>query len=176
MLFRSTCHTREVQRFPAEAERSLELAVRANLAAVDPSLQPNPIHGQVLAFAAGDRDLIDLLAVSSRGHLAVIELKVSEDIHLPLQALDYWMRITWHAQRGELQHLFPCTPLEQRPPRLLLVAPAISFHPSNATILRYFSPEIEVERVGVSSEWQRHFKVVLRLSGAQAPISHGSPP
>ncbi len=156
------------------SERRLESSVRSNLTTVDPLLAMSPIHGQVLTFAAGDRDLIDLLAVSTTGRLAVLELKVSEDIHLPLQALDYWMRIAWHAGRGELQHLFPAKPLESRPPTLLLVAPAISFHSSNAIVLRYFSPGIEVERVGLNSDWQQHFKVVLRLKGAAAPISHGS--
>jgi hypothetical protein len=169
----TACHTREVKGISAHAERCLEVAVRCNLTTIEPSLQMNPVHGQVLAFSAGDRDVIDLLAVSPRGRLAVIELKVTEDIHLPLQALDYWMRVAWHAERGELQHLFPGTPLERRPPRLMLIAPAMAFHPSNATILRYFSSEIEVERIGVSSDWQRHFRVVLRLNGAEAPISHG---
>jgi hypothetical protein len=28
--------------------------------------------------------------------LAVGELKADEDIHLPLQALDYWPRVEWH--------------------------------------------------------------------------------
>jgi len=159
---------------PLGSERCLESSVRANIPRIDPCLLPAPVHGQVLTFAAGDRDLIDLLAVSASGRLCVLELKVSEDLHLPMQALDYWMRVAWHADRSELQHLFPAIPLERRPPKLLLVAPAMSFHSSNSTILRYFSPEIEVERIGVNSDWQRHFKVVLRLDGADAPISHGS--
>jgi hypothetical protein len=156
------------------SERSLEALVRSNPAAIDASLAPNPVHGQVLTFAGGDRDLIDLLAISVAGRLAVLELKASEDIHLPMQALDYWMRIRWHAQRGELQPLFAGTPLAPASPRLLLVAPAMSFHSSNAAILRYFSPEIEVERVGINSDWQRNLKVVLRLKSGDAPISHGS--
>ncbi len=155
------------------SERCLESAVRSHIAAVDSTLLATPIHGQVLTFAATDRDLIDLLAVSFSGRLAVLELKVSEDIHLPIQALDYWMRIRWHAQKGELGRFFPGVPLETTPPKLLLVAPAMSFHPANSTVLRYFSPDIEVERIGINSEWQQHLKVVMRLQGATAPISHG---
>lgn len=155
------------------SERCLESTVRSNLAIVDPTLVPSPVHAQVLTFAATDRDLIDLLAVSLSGRLAVIELKVSEDLHLPMQALDYWMRIRWHAQRGELQHFFPAVPLDSAPPKLLLVAPAMSFHSTNSIVLRYFSPEIEVERVGINSDWQQHLKVVMRLQGAAVPISHG---
>ena len=180
-LATTACHTGHVGSFARSAaplidssERSLEVLVRSCPAVIEPSLAPSPVHGQVLTFAAGDRDLIDLLAISASGRLAVLELKASEDIHLPLQALDYWMRIRWHAQRGELQHLFPAVPLAPAPPRLLLVAPAMSFHSSNASILRYFSPEIEVERVGINSDWQHNLKVVLRLKGGDVPISHGS--
>jgi hypothetical protein len=156
------------------SERAFEMAVRRNIQALDAALSPAPVHSQVLAFAAGDRDLIDLLAVSPAGRLTILELKVSEDIHLPVQALDYWMRIRWHVQRNELQHLFPGTPLANVPPKLLLVAPAMVFHSSCATLLRYFSSEVQVERVGISSGWQDHFRVVLRLEGGNDPISHGS--
>jgi hypothetical protein len=155
-------------------ERQLEAAVRTQLPLIDPALLLAPVHAQVLSFAAGDRDLIDLLAVSDRGHLAVLELKASEDIHLPVQALDYWMRVAWHAERGELRHLFDGIALEKWPPKLLLIAPAMSFHPAIATILRYFSPAIDVERVGVNLRWRSNLKVVLRLKGADAPISHRS--
>jgi hypothetical protein len=164
-------HAPAVPTFP---ERWLESCVRSKLSAIDASLLQNPVHGQVLTFAAGDRDLIDLLAVSPSGRLAVLELKASEDIHLPLQALDYWMRIAYHAQRSELEHLFPGISLDGKSPRLMLVAPAICFHSSNATVLGYFSPDIEVERIGVNSDWHENLKVVLRLKGADAPISHRS--
>jgi len=120
------------------SERLLEAKVRSNVGIIEPTLLPSPVHDQVLAFAAGDRDLIDLLAVSPEGRLAVLELKLTEDVQLPMQALDYWMRIRWHAERGELQHLFPKIPLARTLPKLLLVAPATSFHSSNTLLLRYF--------------------------------------
>jgi hypothetical protein len=154
-------------------ERWLESAVRSKISLVDPALLPEPLYGQVLTFAAGDRDLIDLLAVSGEGRLTVLELKASADINLPVQALDYWMRIRWHAECREIQHLFPSFEILPTPPRLLLVAPALSFHSTNSIVLRYFSPEVEVERVGVNSDWQNHLKVILRLRGGEDPISHG---
>lgn len=156
------------------SERSFELAARQNIQALDATLLPRPVHSQVLAFAAGDRDLIDLLAVSPEGRIAVLELKVAEDIHLPVQALDYWMRVKWHLERNELQHLFPAVPLGNARPKLLLVAPALAFHSSCATVLRHFSSEIEVERVGINTDWQNRFRVVLRLQAGNDPISHGS--
>lgn len=156
------------------AERWLESSVRSHLPLIDPSLRPDPVHGQVLTLAGGDRDLIDLLAISLSGRLCVLELKATEDIHLPVQALDYWTHVASHANRGELQHLFPIAAIRPQPPKLALIAPALAFHPSNATVLNYFSPEIEVERIGVNSDWQQNFKVVLRLKGADGPQSHGS--
>ena len=173
------CHTEHVASFAAppltdSSERALEACVRSNPSVIEASLLPAPVHGQVLTFAAADRDLIDLLALSASGRLVVLELKTSEDIHLPLQALDYWMRIRWHAERAELRELFPGAQLSNLPPQLLLVAPAMAFHSANASILRYFSPEIEVERVGLNADWPRNLKVVLRLKASDAPISHGS--
>ncbi len=158
---------------PQYSERWFESVVRNHIHFIDADLLAEPIHGQVLTFAAGDRDLIDLLALSPSGRLTVLELKVAEDPHLPLQALDYWMRIAWHLQRDELRPLFPGNALENRPPRLLLVAPAMTFHSSNADLIRYFSPDIEIERIGVNSDWRKSLRVVLRLRGAEAPISHG---
>lgn len=157
---------------PAFPERWLESQIRRNIALIDASLLANPVHGQVLTFAGGDRDLIDLLGISSSGRLAVLELKCSEDIHLPLQALDYWTRIKWHAERRELAHLFPDARIQPEAPKLLLIAPAMAFHPSNEVVLRYFSPEIEVERVGVNSGWRENLRVVMRLKGSSVPQCH----
>jgi hypothetical protein len=158
---------------PQYPERWFESVVRSHMPLIEPDLLPHPVHGQVLTFAAGDRDLIDLLALSPGGRLAVLELKVTEDPHLPLQALDYWMRVAWHLQRDELRQLFPGNILENKPPKLLLIAPAMTFHSSNADLIRYFSPDIDVERIGVNSDWRKSLRVVLRLRRADAPISHG---
>ncbi len=155
-------------------ERSLEAVVRASIHTLDPALLLHPVHSQILTFAGGDRDMVDLLATSPEGRLTILELKVSEDIHLPLQALDYWMRVKWHAERQELESLFPGLSIARRSPKLILAAPAMSFHSTHATVLSYFSPEIEVERIGINSDWQRQLRVILRLEGADNPISHGS--
>lgn len=158
---------------PVAPERWLEGVVRRHLDSVDPSLVSERVHGQVLTFAGSERSAVDLLGVSQTGRLSVLELKASEDLHLPMQALDYWMRVRWHAERRELDHLFPGQLLDGRPPRLLLIAPALSFHSTTETVLRYFSPLVEVERVGVGSDWQTRFRLVLRLAGSDTPISHG---
>ena len=51
------------------------------------------LYTQVPALSGGDRGLLDLLTLDRNGRLAVIELKADEDLHLPLQALDYWIRV-----------------------------------------------------------------------------------
>lgn len=152
-------------------EAWLESQVRRNLESIDPSLFPRPVYGQVPAFAAGDRGIIDLLASDRTGRLAVIELKASADLHLPLQALDYWMRVHWHFTRDEFgQHgYFPGISLTKEPPRLLLVAPALEFHPTTESVLSYFSPTIEVERIGLGINWRRGLDVMFRLRGAERP-------
>ncbi|MBZ5595198.1 MAG: hypothetical protein LAP39_23380 [Acidobacteriia bacterium] len=152
-------------------EAWLESQVRHNLDAIDPSLVANPVYGQVPAFAAGDRGIIDLLAADRAGRLAVIELKASADLHLPLQALDYWMRVNWHLERDEFgsHGYFPGMALRKEPPRLLLVAPALEFHPSTEGILSYFAPSIEVERIGLGIGWRRGLNVMFRLRGAERP-------
>lgn len=155
-----------------QAEAWLESQVRANLEEIDASLYTEPVYGQVPAVAGGDRGVLDLLAADRGGRLKVLELKASEDIHLPLQALDYWMRVRWHAERGEFsrQGYFPGIPLSRGWPRLVLVAPSLDFHPKTETVLKYFAPEIEVERIGLAVEWRQRPRVMFRARGAERPL------
>lgn len=148
-------------------EAWLESQVRANLRELDPRLDPAPVYGQVPQFTGGERDVIDLLAVNGDGRLVVIELKATEDVHLPMQALDYWIRVRWHAARGDFgaNGYFRGMNLRTDAPRLLLAAPALEFHPTNEKVLRYFAPEVEVERIGVGMEWRRELKVMFRYRG-----------
>jgi hypothetical protein len=135
---------------------------------VDSRLNPAHVYSQVPAFSASDRAMIDVLASTSDGRLAVLELKADEDIHLPLQGLDYWARVLWHHQRGEFQQYgyFPGVQLSPRPPLLVLVAPSLRVHPAADTILRYFSPQIEWTLVGVDERWREGIKVIYRKSAA----------
>jgi len=158
--------------YTCNPELWLESQVRAQIEDLDAEILPAPIYGQVPGITGTAHGLIDLLACDRTGRLVVIELKASEDLHLPLQALDYWMRVKWHAQRGDFPRhgYFPGLGVRPAAPRLLLVAPALQFHPTNEVILRCFPPEIPVERIGVGIEWQKKLKVMLRAShAAQLP-------
>ena len=155
-------------------EAWLESQVRANIQELESTLCPRPVYGQVPQFAGGERGVIDLLGVDNMGRLSVLELKAAADIHLPLQALDYWMRVKWHLEQGDFTRAgyFPGTALSAELPRLFLVAPALDFHPSNETVLRYLAPESQVERIGIGIEWRQELRVMFRASkshGARSP-------
>jgi hypothetical protein len=89
-----------------------------------------------------------------------------------LQALDYWMRVNWHLDRGEFASngYFPGIALRNSPPRLLLVAPALEFHPSTEGILGYFSKDVEIERIGLGINWRSRLEIMFRLRGAERPV------
>jgi len=156
-------------------EAWLESQVRSNIERIDATFLPQPLYGQVPQFAAGERGVLDILAADRSGRLAIVEVKASQDIHLPLQALDYWMRVKWHLERGEFtgRGYFPGLELRADPPRLLLVAPALDFHPSNETVLRFFSKEVEAERVGVGIEWRQELRIMFRspVAVCRSPFS-----
>jgi hypothetical protein len=156
---------------PALPEAWLEAHIRANVHSVDAGLRREPVYGQVPAWTAGDRGILDLLACTQPGRLVILELKATAEPNLPLQALDYWLRVRWHHERGDFARhgYFPGTNLTTEPPKMILAAPALQFHPSTETILRYLAREIEVERVGLAVEWQQEIRVMFRLRGAQAP-------
>jgi len=151
-------------------EAWLESRVRNRIEAIDAGLQSSPIYGQVPAFAAAGRGVLDLLAADRHGRLHIIELKASQDVHLPLQALDYWMRVKWHLDRREFSQAgyFPGIELRGDAPRLLLVAPAIDVHPTNERVMRFIAPGIEIEQLGVGIEWRKELKVMFRSSTRHA--------
>jgi hypothetical protein len=155
-----------------QPERWLESVLRRDVMAIDVHLDSAHVYTQVPAFAALDRGMLDLLSVNRDGQLAVIELKADEDLHLALQGLDYWVRVRWHHQQnpdqasglGEFQRhgYFGGVRLAQGAPRLYLVAPALRVHPATEVVLRYLSPRVEWELVGLNEAWRSAVKVVWR--------------
>jgi hypothetical protein len=145
-------------------ERWLESMAAENIEALDGRLRSEHVYRQVPAFAAADRGMMDLLAMTSENRLAVIELKADEDIHLPLQGLDYWTRVEWHRINGEFAKFgyFPGHEITNEKPLLMLVAPALHVHPATDKILRYLSPQIEWELVGIDERWREGLRVVFR--------------
>ena len=152
-------------------EAWLESLARAEIETLDASLLRDPIYSQVPAFAGAERGIPDLLAADRSGRLAVVELKATADLHLPMQALDYWMRVKWHLDRGEFSAAgyFPGLPTAPRSaaPAAGLSLPGVSPHHRNHP--RLLSPEIDVERIGLAVEWRKGLQIMFRLSGAERP-------
>ena len=150
--------------YRAQPERWLETMVAADPARIDARFDPRHIYAQVPAFSSGDRGIIDLLGVTRDGRLAVLELKASEDIHLVMQAVDYWLRVRFHLDQDDFRRYgyFPEVRLNAKPPLLFLVAPGFRFHPSIDIVLRYLSPEIEIARIALAENWRRGLHIVFR--------------
>src|ERR1700674_787560 len=150
--------------YRTQPERWLETMVAADPARIEARLDPRHIYAQVPAFSSGDRAIIDLLRVTRDGSLAVLELKASEDIHLVMQAVDYWLRVRFHLDQDDFRRYgyFPEVRLNAKPPLLFLVAPGFQFHPSIDIVLRYLSPEIEIARIALAENWRRGLRVVFR--------------
>lgn len=161
--------------FRLQPERWLESRLRNNISELLPNLRGDLFYSQVPALSTGDRGMLDLLTLDRAGRLAVIEIKADEDLHLPLQALDYWIRVrTLNDDRQpavgageaksafERQGYFDGAEVSPLAPRLLLAAPALRIHPANETVLRYFSPQVDWELIALSEHWRRELKVVFR--------------
>ncbi len=162
--------------FRTSPESWLGSLLRHHLPDLDPDLLPAPVYPEVPALTGGgrslDRGMLDLLATTRSHQLAVLEIKATEDLHLALQGLDYWIRIRHHhlahtepsTGLGELQQrgYFPGTRLLPEPPHLYLVAPALQIHPATETILRYLSPQIPWTLIALDQRWRTRIRPVWR--------------
>ena len=150
--------------FRLRPERWLESLVVTDVSVIDERLDSQSLYSQVPAFSASDRAMLDVLTWTRDGRLAVVELKADEDIHLPLQGLDYWSRVEWHHTRAEFPRFryFPGRELSTETPLLYLVAPALHVHPATDVLLRYLSPKIDWEFAGIDERWREGVKVVFR--------------
>ncbi len=147
-----------------QSERWLESLLFRDITRIDPAFLPEHVYPQVPAFSGTDRGVIDLLALTRRGRLAVVELKVQEEINLPLQGLDYWLRVNWLQQRNQFKEFgyFQGCELALAPPMLYLVSPAFRFHSTTEKLLAYFDGKVEVVLIGINDSWRKQIKVLFR--------------
>lgn len=147
-----------------QSERWLERLLVEDITKIDPSLAPECVYPQVPAFAGKERGVVDILSVTRAGRLAVIELKLEEEINLPMQGLDYWLRVKWLAERGQFKGFgyFPGIELAPASPLLYLVSPAFRFHSTTPRVVRYLDPSIEVFQVGINDPWREKIQVLFR--------------
>jgi hypothetical protein len=147
-----------------QGERWLESMLVRDPTKLDSSLHPGHVYPQVPAFSGSERGIIDILCATRQGRLAVIELKLQEEINLPLQGLDYWLRVKWLHEAGDFQKFgyFPGIGLAPSAPVLYLVCPAFRFHSSIERVVRYFNPAIEIVQVGLNDNWREGVKILFR--------------
>ncbi len=150
--------------YRAQAERWMQTMVLSDASQIDLALDPAHVYEQVFAQSAGQHGILDLLCVTRTKRLAIVELKAVENPDLPMQAGDYWSRIRHLQLQGDLARYgyFQGLELNSDPPLVYLVAPALRYHPSTDTLLRFLKPEIEVIRVGLVESWRRGLRVVMR--------------
>lgn len=145
-------------------ERWLESLITRDVRSIDERLNPGCVYSQVPAFTSCDRAMLDVLTATIDGRLAILELKADDDIHLPLQGLDYWARVRWHQQNGGFMRngYFAGTELSPASPLLYLVTPVLRTHPATGVLLKYLSPEIEWQLVQLDEHWRAGVRVVNR--------------
>ncbi|MGE0104616.1 MAG: hypothetical protein AB7H86_20510 [Blastocatellales bacterium] len=146
-------------------EAWLESMIRRDISRLDPSLDERYVYSQIPAWRGDERSVIDLLSITLDGRLAVIEIKAAEDFHLPLQGLDYWLRIEQARVAGELRRrkLFPGVEPADASPLLFLVAPALRFHRSFRLVAGCLDPDIEAFQIGINSSWRDEIRVRTRI-------------
>jgi len=164
-----SCRDRHHWFYRAAGEAWLESILRRDITRLDPGLIIAPLHAQFrtshgAAFGSSGARPIDLLALRHDGRLVVIELKVSEDREHVFQGVDYWRRVEAHRRRGHISSakLFGEREISDESPLVYLVAPALRFHPSFATLARTIAPDIEIYRFDINENWRSGVRVVRR--------------
>lgn len=152
--------------YRAAGEAWLETILRRDVSTLDPGLIIAPLHAQFRTShgaPTGARP-IDLLALRRDGRLVVIELKVSEDREHVFQGVDYWRRVEAHRRRGHISaaQLFGDRGISDETPLVYLVAPALRFHPSFATLAGTIAADIEIYRFDINEDWRSGVRVVRR--------------
>jgi hypothetical protein len=161
--------------YRALPEAWLESMLRRDVTKLDPGLIIAPLHAQFRTSyspRSGSRP-IDLLALREDGRLAVIELKVAEDIILTLQGAEYWMRVETHRRQGNIARarLFGDREIADEPPLVYLVGPTLRFHRAFSTLARCIRPEIEMYRFDINEDWRKGVRVMRRETSSINPDS-----
>jgi len=163
LRFRSPLTTQTMHPFyRLRTEAWLESRLRADIRALDPSLNPNAVYAQVPAWRGENRSVMDLLTINNRGRLVVIEVKANEDITLPLQGLDYWLCVEEARRTGAFHKrgFFSGAQIANTTAELWLVTPELRFHRHFETIAGAISRNVPVTKIAVGGDWRR--RVIVR--------------
>lgn len=148
----------------AHEERWLESNLLADIRQVLPSIDVRHVYPQVPSFVGEDRNIIDLLTLTTEGRLVVIEIKAASDPDLPFQALDYWIAVERHRKAGDFQAkgYFAGCDLKNEPALLVLVAPLLAYHKTSRRMIAVLPPEVPLMEIGINQTWKKHIKILRR--------------
>jgi hypothetical protein len=151
--------------YKLQAERWLESLILENIPELFPEMAPESVYSQIPVYVGKDPGRVDILGADLRGTLTVMELKVSEDADMPVQALDYWGRVIRHNANGDFKRrgYFSEINLNRQRPKIYLVSPVFSFHSSTESLLRYLEPELEVWKIAINEDWRCGVKILRRV-------------
>jgi len=147
-----------------QAERWLEALILDNIPHLFPEMAAESVYSQIPVYLGKDPGRIDILGADRHGTLVVMELKVTPDYDLPVQALDYWGRVIHHNNNGDFERrgYFSETRLNRRRPKLYLISPVFSFHDSTESLLRYLDPDLEVWKISINEDWRCGVRALRR--------------
>jgi hypothetical protein len=147
-----------------QSERWLESLILRDIRVIDADLDPHFVYPQVPMFLGADRGIVDILAMTRNHRLAVLELKVIENIELPMQGLDYWLRVRWHRQREEFlrRGYFPGLSMSTEAPLLYFVCPQFCYHSTFPALIHCIVPSVPMIQVGINENWRAGIRIVLR--------------
>jgi len=81
-----------------------------------------------------------------------------------MRAVDYWLCVRPHLRDRGFPSFgyFAGVELDPQPLLVWLVVPGLRFHPATDTLLRCWSPEIHLTRIGLKENWRRGLQVIFR--------------
>lgn len=148
----------------AHEERWLESNLIGQIRRVLPSIDVRHIYPQVPSFVGEERNIIDLLTVTTDGQLVVIEIKASADPDLPFQALDYWIAVERHRKAGDFSKkgYFGDRAIRDEPALLVLVAPLLAYHKTAGRLVSALPAQVPLMEIGINSTWKKEIKILRR--------------
>ncbi len=148
-----------------QAERWLETLILEDIPRLFPEMAPESVYSQIPVYLGSDPGRIDILGADRQGTLVVMELKVSADPDMPVQALDYWGRVIQHNNSGDFERrgYFSEVRLSRQYPKIYLISPVFSYHDSTELLLRYLDPELEIWKISINEDWRCGVKILRRI-------------
>jgi hypothetical protein len=153
------------QFYRLQSERWLEALILENISELFPEMASESVYSQIPVYIGKDPGRVDILGADRQGTLIIMELKVSEDPDLPMQALDYWGRVVRHNANSDFKHrgYFSEIKLNRQPPKIYLVSPIFSFHDSTESLLRFLNPDIEIWKISINEDWRCGVRILRRI-------------